>query len=248
MDGDEAMAVAVEETMGVVVRDEIAHVEDADAETTGGETEVGKGFLAFGVDFEEDDVFGVVVVENDLREGAREGGFGVAAEEAAERGIEVVGIAVGFGEQGHEGVDGWEGLQLDEHGLHRTIGGTDEAEVSGHEVRMRSFAGDAAALGNDGGGCGEVVRVGEQRVSDLDADVSHGTEQIHGEEDGRLRDAKADASMSDVAEMIEEASVVLGTEARVEGVTQSREHEDKDNWRGCFSRGGALDGGFHAGG
>jgi hypothetical protein len=241
VDGHEAGSVAVAEAWeaaGTVFGNDFGDVEDGDAEVVGGEVEVGEGFLMVRIDFEEDYVFGVVPVEDDVRQLLPESGLGMIAEEILEGGIEGVDGAVVFGEQELEGLERWESLQFDEHGLKGTVGGVDEAEVGGHEVWVWSFGGGAEALGDDFRGGGAVVGVGQKLMGKVGSDAGHGFEKFAGEEDGGFSNAEADAGAGTGVEIVEEMAVVPGAEARVEVVAQGGDHADRIRGGRCGRKGG----------
>src|ERR1700678_2212024 len=97
VDGNLSAGALVEEAVALLA--ELGDIYRGDVEFVLVDVEVGKSFLVFGVDFEEDYVLGVMVSDDDFAEELPVGLFGESAEMLLKAGIEVVGFDVLAGEE-----------------------------------------------------------------------------------------------------------------------------------------------------
>lgn len=151
MDRHLAPGAFVEKLVGLA--GQLGDADGADAESAFGDNEVAAGFLVSRVDLQEHDVFGIVLADNGLAKerpvaGVIEGRGMVAPGS---------GRVVGGREDGLEGVEGREALDLNEPGFGFSGSVAHEAEIDLGEEGLVRFVRDAEERRNGGFGGGAVV-------------------------------------------------------------------------------------------
>jgi len=215
-------AVAIVEEL-IAAFDELGDTDGADAVDAFGADEVAEGFLVLGVDFEEDDVFGGVAVEDGFTEEVVVGGEVEAGEEVLEVGVEIVGAEVLAGHFGLIGVEAGEALDFDELGS-VAAGVVNDTEIGLDEEGLAGFVGDAVLRGDFMGGGGEVGGVGEELGDEFAAGAGHLLEEVAGEEAGGFGVAEIDGPADGMGEGGEEVLVLAGSPAAIEVFAEGGEH------------------------
>src|SRR5580700_11164523 len=118
---------------------DVGNVGNADSEHPFGGEEIWQRLLAIWINLEQYHVLRAMGAQDGAAEQRMVAFFRQAAEEMAERGIQIVNPLVCGGEQRLESIQGREALYLDQLGLPIPGAVCDQAEIGLHKKRMRRF-------------------------------------------------------------------------------------------------------------